>query len=99
MRDAPHNISKGVCRPGVTASRIRTPSRHSETSTVILPSMCRYLTYIFISNSEHEIFSFKINLANPRPEVVANLINGNIEGEAINHSANVCKPSSYFPER
>ena len=48
---------------------------------------CPYFTYIFISNSEHEIFSFKINLANPRPEVVANLINGNIEGEAINHSA------------
>jgi len=45
------------------------------------------LVVILISNSEHEIFSFKINLANPRPEVVANLINGNIEGEAINHSA------------
>ena len=61
--------------------------------------MSHYLTYILISNSEHEIFSFKINLANPRPEVVANLINGNIEGEAINQSAKVCKPSSYFPER
>ena len=70
--------------------------KHNNVISRLLPVV---FTYIFISDSEHEIFSFKINLANPRPEVVANLINGNFEGEAINHSANVCKPSSYFPER
>ena len=55
--------------------------KHNTVISLLLPSF----TYIFISYSEHEIFSFKINLANPRPEVVANLINENFEGEAINH--------------
>ena len=48
------------------------------------------ITYILVSHSQHEVFSFKIYLADPWPEVVANLINGNIEDEAINHSATLC---------
>ena len=59
----------------------------------------RVLVVVLVAHSQHEVFPFEVDLRDPRPEVVANLINGNFEGEAINHSAHVCKPSSYFQER